>query len=183
MKKQLSIGCSILFIAIVTIFGVVVYQAYQVLYEPYSRQVSIGVAFFDIEPEDIFKRYMFDKYPPPPIPSEVTQIKGLQGSPRLNSGVQGPVFLRFDASEEFIGELIEQKYYYGSYAEISCEKFFDTREQQNYPIEFPELFEWWHPVEVVNPTCYRVKSRYLLIDNDKNQVHFYRTFVAGSFGE
>lgn len=188
--KRWFIGCTLVFITTITILAVVVYQAYQVLYEPYTHQLLIRSTFFDMEPEDIFKRYMFDEYPSPPIPSEVTQIKGLQGSPRLNSGWQGPVFLRFDASERYIHELIEREYPYGSYAQISCTQFFDTREQQSYPTEFPELFEWWSPAEVSEPVCYQLKldnhnanaARYLLVDSTTNEVYFYRTFVAGSTG-
>ena len=183
MKKQIFISCSILLVAIVTISAVVVYQAYQILYEPFTHQLSVGIAFFDVKPEAIFQRYIMENHPPGPIPSEVTKIEGIQGSPRLHSGVQGPVFLCFDVNEEFVHQLIEQEYYYGSYAQISCDKFFDTREQQSYPTDFPELFEWWHPADVMNPTCYRLKSRYLLINNNANQVHFYRTFVQGSIGE
>jgi hypothetical protein len=85
--------------------------------------------------------------------------------------------------------LIEQEYAYGTYSQIDCQQFFEAREQQTYPIEFPELFAWWNPAEVAVPTCYHIQLtdardeakpvRYLLIDHETRRVYFYRTFVAG----
>lgn len=186
------VGCSAILLISLVIFAVIVYQAYQILYEPFTRQFEISFVFFDTPPEDIFRKYILKGYVPVPIPSEVTRIEGIEGSPNGNSGWQGPVFLRFDTSESFIRELIEQEYSYGSYSQISCHQFFEAHEQQTYPTDFPELFAWWNPTDVASPTCYQIElndasednkaARYLLIDDDTHRVYFYRTFVAGSFG-
>lgn len=188
--KQWLIGCSTLFIVVVVIFTVVVYQAYQVLYEPYTHQLGIDIAFFDTSPEDIFRKYILRDYEQSSILSEVTGIEGIEGSPNLNSGWQGPVFLRFDTSERFILELVEKEYPYGTYVQIPCNQFFKKSGQQYYPNEYPKLFAWWNPQDVISPSCFRLSlensneaaARYLLIDNDSNRVYFYRTFVAGSWG-
>jgi hypothetical protein len=190
--KWRPIGCSLILVATVTVFIVVAYQAYQVLYQPFTRRLAIAFVFFDTSPENVFRRFILGDYKQHiPIPPEVTQIEGIEGSPAGNSGWQGPVFLRFDASQSFNHKLIEQEYPYGTYSQISCNQFFETHEQQTYPIDFPELFEWWKPKDVVFATCYQLKlvdnynkdaARYLLVDNDTNQVYFYRTIVAGAFG-
>ncbi len=149
------------------------------------RQVGKALTFSHASPEKIFRGYVLDDYEylfsdkgfdvnSIPIPAQVTTIQGLEIV--IISSLNRKAYLRFRASEAFINEMIAKEHEYYNYTSIGCHSFF-TSSQTVYLKDYPEEFDWWTPLEVETPICYRVNdTRFLLIDTNHNEVYYYRPF-------
>ncbi len=112
-----------------------------------------------------------------PVPVGVTKVQVAEG-PIAFGYSNPPLFVRFEATQSFIKELIEKDYgMYGVYSLMPCDES---------PIKDGKIWaEWWRPSEVVSPICYSAPTcilydeKYLLIDPDKNNGYFYRTSICG----
>jgi hypothetical protein len=112
-----------------------------------------------------------------PVPAGVIKVEVAEG-PIAFGYSNSPLFVRFEATQSFIKELIEKDYgMYGRYSLMPCD---------DSPIKDGKIWTgWWRPSEVVSPVCYLARTcilddrKYLLIDPNKNIGYFYRSSICG----
>jgi hypothetical protein len=151
------------------------------IYYQFSQELKAidELRLLNRSPEAVFQFRFMDGHP---IPSEVSEIHGVEGASRIGESI-GPAYIRFNTTGSFIREMVTKDYgRNGKYTLTSCPSvpFSDFFIEQ-----FPEEFEWWRPSEVTRPVCYRAHTcrlydeKFLLIDTDNNIVYFYRTPICG----
>lgn len=146
--------------------------------------------FANKTPEEIFVKYVLD-YQSDLYPTEVTGIQGVEGA--IAFGVQGPAFLKFTATDQFITELLKRESSYGqygrpgqytAYSKQPCTLFHQV---SNHPLQekFPDKFDWWQPLNITSPVCYQSVgnhyndgSKRLLVDFEENTVYFYNSEIC-----
>ena len=144
-----------------------------------SIQEPTSPVLLDKLPEVIFQVRFMDGLP---IPAEVSEIYGVEGSGYFGES-PGPAYIRFKATSSFIQELVTKDYgRNGIYTPAPCQ---NVPYSDFYIEQFPERFEWWQPLEVASPVCYRAHTctlydeKFLLVDPANSIVYFYRTPVCG----
>lgn len=145
----------------------------------------------DAMPEEVFKKYVQDYRSELNFNDEITQLEGLEGA--IAYGVQGPAFVRFEATDAFINELLQRESSFGLYGRpakynlyvsMNC-TFFQEPSIHALMRQFPERFEWWEASNVSSPICYQSLGehyndggKYLLIDPKNNTVYFYNSEIC-----
>ena len=124
--------------------------------------------------EQIFGSRVFDGQP---IPQGITDIEAIEGPVDFGYS-NGPAYVRFQATDTSLKEIIETDYgFNGMYTSVSC---------KYSPITDNLIkVEGWRPSEITSPICYSTATcvlydeKYLLIDKDNNMGYFYRTAICG----
>ena len=165
-----------LLLVVITSCGILYWFIVTELSEVFEKSLQ------DVTPEEVFKEYVWNE--DDLIPAEVNNINGVEGI--IPYGSTGPAFVHFDASREFIDDLVGTKFtHYEEYTEIPCKFVFNTINQQVLLTDFPEQFTWWHPEEISLPRCYKAQGtqgddfRYLLIGLEQGSVYFYQNASCG----
>lgn len=130
-------------------------------------------------PEQIFSVRLLDNHP---IPSGITNIQAMEGSTAFGYS-NGPAYIRFEASDDVMSQLIEIDYgIFGVYEPTPCE---NSPFDDNQVGTFSAAARWWKPSKLPSPTCYYAQTcmiydeKYLLIDIEESIGYFYRTPVCG----
>lgn len=156
MQKRVNIGH--IFIALVVVMIVLSACWIACASVFFGRKVSRDT------PERDFSEYVWqDKE----VPSSVTQIQAVTA---ISFGYNGPAYLRFNAAESFVIEMIEKDYgYNGTYSVCLCSEFFVAAQKDIAMLSSRDLV-WWTPEKIDSPRCYAAQghqsddSRYLLVD-------------------
>ena len=101
--------------------------------QPTRNEVTENLNFSKATSEEVFHRYLLDYGAP--ISPEVEQIQGIEGT---MFGYMGPAYIRFQATDKFVNEIIE-KGYVEPFIEIPCSDFLETSSKyfvKGYPEKF-----------------------------------------------
>ncbi len=176
MRKRFNVKWLwFLLLAVIASFCILYWFILNELSEAFEKSLQ------DVTPEEIFKEYVWNKADL--IPTEVNNINGVEGIIPYSS--TGPAFVRFNASQRFIDDLVKTKFsWYEAYSPVPCRFMFNNLNQQLMK-DFPERFMWWHPEEIISPMCYKAQGtqgddfRYLLIGLKEGTVYFYQNASCG----